>query len=459
MSVTDVGRPSTGPRPLARRVIRSSAPANSAAVRCGLIDISLANLPTSVVFFYPGELDYPVLADGLAIALATVPVFAGRLRTDADGLWLIPTDAGVPFVHAEADETLASALARMTLAESGFVDHVQANAARTAELPLFTARLSRLADGTSALGISWHHAVGDLQSALLLLQSWSAAVANLPLPQPILVADRDAELLPLLPERDSGRASFRLPDSAEDEALIARTIASAPLANRTVQLYFTDAELARMRTELATTAGRRLSINDAVCAHVTATLWDLAEDDQPRRLAVPVNVRRQLGLPAELIGNLLGEIFLTLPARSGAAEIAAAVRDGIDNFTRDHLSLRANHDYLERIGRSELDRCVPIGFDPARRTVTLSNWSRFGLYQVAFGGQFPVAFSPAATTQIAWVGWLVEGFGGTGLLFTLALPAKLAAQLRKPEAQSALHRYRDADEELPVLARLIRKLG
>ncbi len=448
----------TTPRLLTERVVRAES-SDQTVVRCGLIDISLADLPTSVVFFYARELDYDVLARGLSLALDVVPVFAGRLRTEADGLYLYCDGSGVPFVHVQMPETAVEAIARMTLSESGFVDHVRARDARTADLPLFTARLSWLADGGSALGISWHHAVGDLQSALVLMQAWSAACANLPLPQPILVRDRDAELLPMLPDTDSGRASFRLPDSAEEEALLEQSIRSAPRANRSVQIYFTEAELRRMHAGLSEQAGRRLSVNDAICGHLTAALWELAEDNQPRRLVVPVNVRRQLGLPGALIGNVLGEVVLATPPRSDPAAIAAALRDGIEHFTDRHLGLRANHDYLQKIGRSQLDRCVPIGFDPGRRTVVLSNWSRFGLYQISFDNTEPIAFIPAATAQIGWVGWLVEGFGGEGLLCTLALPAKLAVRLRSPELQAALHCYRDATEELPALARQLRKLA
>lgn len=456
MSVSEASRPTLGPTLLERRSVRAATELGR-PVRCGLIDISLADIPTSVVFFYPGELDFAVLAAGLSIALGRLPVFAGRLSTVEDELLITGTDAGVPFQHVQADETLASAVARTTRSESGLVEHVRAQAARTEELPLFTAQLSRLADGSSALGISWHHAVGDFQSVLLLMRAWSAAVAQLPLPQPVLVQDRDAELLPLLPATDSGRPSFRLPADPEEVELIRQTVANAPLANRSVQLYFSDDELIRMRTALSGTTP--LSINDVICGHLVATLWDLAENDQERRLAVPVNARRHLGLPAELVGNLLGEIVLTLPAYSTSAEIATAVRAGIDTFARNHFSGRANQEYLAQIGRSQIGRCIPIGFDPGRRTVVLSNWSRFGIYDVSFGGRTPIAFCPVATSQIAWAGSLVEGFGGEGLLGTIALPARLAGLLRKPEGQAALHRYRSAEEELPALASVIRKLA
>lgn len=455
---------SSGPRLREQRTVRPNPADDVCAdpagdVRCGLIDISLADVPTSIVFGYPVELDFTALATGLSIALNRIPVFSARLRTDGDELYLVNPAAGVPFAHAEADETLADALSRLTRTESGFVDHVRANAARTEDRPLFTARLTALADGASLLGLSWHHAVGDLQSVLLLLQTWSAAVADHPLPQPILVRDRDRELIDLLPETDCGRPSFRLPDSPDEAELIKQTVAAAPLANRTVQLYFGPDELQRMRTAVSEEAGRALSINDVVCGHLSATLWDLAEDDQPRRLAVPVNVRRYLGLPAELIGNVLGEIVLTRPAHSGAAELAGAVRDGVENFARDHFSGRANHEYLARIGRSELSRCIPIGFDPGRRMIVLSNWSKFGLYDLEFSGHRPIAFSPAAIGQIAWIGWLVEGFAGQGLLATLALPARLAAAVRKPEAQAELHRFRRPEDELPELVGQLRKLG
>jgi Transferase family len=457
-SMTGSGTPvSIGPRLTAARTVRAGRPSDL-VVECGLVDISLANLPTSVVFFYPHQLDVDRLADGLAVALGRLPVFGGRLRATGDSLQIVCDDSGVPLDAYRVDEDLPEAISRMTLPESGFVDHVQAARARLADLPLLTARVSELADGATAVGCSWHHAVGDMQSFLLFMHTWSAACRNLPLPEAVLVTDRDGQLLATLPERDSGRPSFRLPDAAESE-LLRQQVMQAALANRSVQIYFTDSEIDRLRADLSDRAGRRLSVNDALCAHLLSTIRLLDGSERAYRLLLPVNVRRHLELPAGLVGNLVSEIYLGFAADATAEQLAGAIRNGVDNFAQAHLSLRTNHDYLAGIGRSRLADCVPLGLDPAQATFTISNWSRFGVYDVVFGDGRPACFSPAANLQLAGVSWLVEGFDSAGMLCTIALPARLAARARGADGRAALHRYRRPDEQLPELATAIRKLA
>ena len=162
-------------------------------VRCSVGDLLLADLPVSVVFFHDRQLDADVLAAGLARALARLPEFAGRLRTTVGGdLYIDTDDSGVPFTVADSPYTLAEALDRLALPASGLVDHVRAGEARRERLPLLTVRLNRLADGTGALGVSWHHAVGDMQTFALLIRTWSACTEGTALPDPVSAPDRDA---------------------------------------------------------------------------------------------------------------------------------------------------------------------------------------------------------------------------------------------------------------------------
>lgn len=456
MEITEAVPARLGPDHHAGRRIRPAT--GGPEIRCGLVDLSLAAITTSVVFFYPSRLDYATLHAGLVQAIEAVPAFAGRLQDRDDSLWIMPGE-GLRFSHASSPETMSGAVARTTRTASGLVDHVDSLGARLQDLPLFTAQLTDLADGSSALGISWHHAVGDLYSVARLLQAWSAATEGRPLPGAVLLHDRDAELQPMLPATECRRPGFRLPAGPADQAAIESAIRRAPLVNRTVQLYFTESELATMRASLAERAERPLSGNDALCGHLIDAIWSAAEDDQPRRLVVPVNVRPRLDLPEGLIGNVLSEILLELPAHSSAATIGAALYEGRRNLIERHFSLPANQQYLARIGRAALERCVPIGFDPLHRTVALSNWSRFGLYELSLAGIAPAVFCPAATAQIAWAGWLVEGFGGRGRLCTIAVPARLASALRSGDGQDRLHRYRDGSEQLPELAGQLPKLA
>ncbi|MFB6888495.1 acyltransferase [Kitasatospora sp. NPDC056327] len=438
------------------RTVRSGN-ASGTVVRCGLSDTMYADLSVSVVLFFERMLDEDRLAAGLARALERVPVFGGRLRTVDGVLEAVCDDSGVPMVSYRIDGTLAASMGRVTAPGAQHVDPLDARAARTGGGPLLSVRVTRTGDGGTVIGCSWHHAIGDLHSFALLLRAWAAAVEGEELPDVELVEDQDALLDRVLPAEDCGRPGFRVP-GPDERALLDREVAAGPRANRTVQLYFGDAEIARMREEFAAGAGRWLSSGDAVCAHVVHSLRELDGDRETRWLTVPVNVRRPLGLPDTLIGNLLGDIHLPYDPADGPAVLAGALRTAVSEYAEGHLNLRANQLFLAELGRDRLASCVPLGFDPARRRFSFSNWSRFGLYDVRFQGERPVFFSPTANYPLPWVSWCVEGFGGTGLLVTAVLPARLAARLRGTEGRAVLHRHREPSDELPDLLAAVPKV-
>lgn len=440
------------------RTVRPVATAEPpVVVRCGLADTLLADLAVSVVHFFDAALDEERLAAGLAVALERVPVFAGRMRT-ADGVPEIVCDgSGVPLDVYDVHETLAEAMGRVTTPGTELVGPVEAAKARGGGLPLLTVRVGRTADGGTVLGVSWHHAIGDMHSFVLLMRAWSAAVEGREPPEVEIVADRDAYLDRVLPARDCGRPGFRVP-GPEEAALLAHEVAVCVLANRTVQIYFGDAETERMRAAYSAEAGRRLSASDVLCAHVLGALRELDGDAEARGLTVPVNLRRALGLPTSVLGNLLGEIHLDTPADCRPEQVAAQLRQAVTDFIDVHLNLRANQAFLERLGRSRLNECVPLGFDPGRRRFTFSNWSRFGLYELTFGAGPAVFFSPAANLPLPWVSWMVEGFANTGSLFTVVLPARLAGRLRRPEGRALLHRFLAEEDDRPPAAAAVRRL-
>jgi transferase family protein len=432
--------------------VRPARPAGL-LVRCGLTDTMLAGVPVSIALCYRGPLDAGRLADGLAAALANVPVFAGRTRRGAGGLLEIECGSGaVPLSVGDAAEPLGDAIGRLAMARSGYVDHVSG-----AE-PLLRVRLTRLADGGTVLGLSWHHAVGDLHSLALLLRSWSAAVDGRPLPAATIVLDRDAYLDAVLPERDSGRPGFWLPDTAEAQRL-AGEVGNALAANRTTHVYFGPAEVTRMRQKFTAEAGRPLSANDVLCAHLSSTIRGLDGDAEDRVLTVPVNLRRPLGLADAAVGNLLGDVRVRCPAGGDPAALAAAIRAGVAGFAQRHLNVRANRAFLASIGADRLPECVPAAFDPARRAMTITDWTRSGAYDITFHGQRPALVTSVANPPLPWLCWLVEGFGGEGVFATVVLPARLAARLRGAAGRAAVHRHAEPGDPRPALAESVRKLA
>lgn len=438
------------------RTIRAKS-ATGAVIRCSLTDMMLSDLSVSVVFFYDQTPDIDRLADGLARAFEQVPLFAGRLRTAGDRLELVCDGSGISMPVYDVDESLDEAIARATLPGSGYVDHVDAPKVVTDGLPLLSIRVNRLNDGGMVLGCSWQHSAGDMQSFMLLMHSWSAVVEGRQLPETVLLDDPDSHFDSVLPAGDSGRPGFRLLDEAET-ALVQAEFGRAMRTNRTLQIYFSDAELARMKEQLSAAAGRWLSTNDALCGLVLSTVRTLDEDPEAREMAMPVNIRTLLELPPDAVGNLVNEVFIKIRGASSPESTAVQIRQALENFAGDHLNLRANAVYLDDVEPSQVSNYIPIGFDPSRKTFTVTNWSRFGIYDVAFDGHPPVFFCPAANLQLPWIGWLAEGFDGTGTVLTITVPGGLVAKLRSAEGRAALHRYRDQDEQLPARVAAARKV-
>jgi Transferase family len=426
-------------------------------VRCAWPDLLLADLSVSVVFCYDRPLDTRTLRSGFDEALVRVPVFAGRLRPAAGaGLEIVCDGGGAQLREFDSPLTLAEAIGRLGLPDSGLVDHVDGPAARAGRGPVTRVRINRLADGTTILGCSWHHAIGDMSSFTAFMRQWSASSAGAELEAPLLVEDRAAYLDALLPEKDGGRTGFRVVDE-EESAALRRVAESSGLANRIVQVYFGEAELARMRTAFEREAGRRLSTNDVATAHVVRTVRRVDGDTEERDLVVPVDLRRPLGVPESVIGNLLGEITL----RAGdthAAHLAADLRAAVEEFADAHLKLRTSQTVLEELGPDGLSRCVPLGFNPAERTFTVSSWRGFGAYTACFDGASPVLMAPAISLPLPWVCWSVEGFDGSGILCTLAVPAAVATRLRSADGRALLHPARDPHDPLPALAAAVRRL-
>jgi hypothetical protein len=230
------------------RTIRSGH-ASGTVVRCGLDDTLLSVLPVNVVFFFERTLDPDRLTDGLARALKRAPVFGGSLRTSDGALEIVCDDSGVPVKTVDSDAGLVEAIGRAPLPSAGFVDQVDVWNAREGGVPMMSVRINQLAGGGTALGCSYNHAVGDMASFMTFMRVWSAAVEGAALPDVRIVADRDAFLDEVLPREDSGRPSIWLPNAEETEERNQEfAVAFAPDANRTVHVYFTAAEVTRMRT-------------------------------------------------------------------------------------------------------------------------------------------------------------------------------------------------------------------
>lgn len=418
-------------------------------VRCCLTDTGATRGVFSLVMFFEQALDETRLREGLARALGHVPAFGGRLRLRDDILEIVCDDSGVPLTTAEFGHNLPQTITELTKPGTDLVQPIDGKAAWSGELPLLAVRMNRLTDGGMALGCTWHHAIGDLRSFVLLMQAWSAFVEGTAPPAVILAENREEYLDTILPVTDCGRPGYRLMDPTEAQAQ--RSAAGrAVRETRNLEIYFTDVEVSRLRQRFSDAAGRKLSANDVLCAHIVTTISRFQDEPRTAHLSMPVDIRNRLGLPNGVIGNLTSDMRVPCRPEMGPEAVAADIRTGLDDFVRSHLNLRSTRDFLAG-HRGSLRDCFPLGFNLARREFTISNLSGSGLYDITFEGQHPTYVCPTPS-PFPWLGLLIEGFGKAGFLCAIGVPEGLGELLAGRSGRAALHPTREPGDTLPDLA-------
>ena len=257
--------------------------------------------------------------------------------------------------------------------------------------PLCKVRVTHLADDATAIGFSWHHAIGDMQTSMHFMNAWAAAAADKPLAEPLIVEDRAAYLDEHLPADGAREPGVRCLGLAE----IARSVlylAKDARKQRTLSLYFGEDEIARMRDAYGPSypdaAPALLSANDVVCAHVSEALMKADPAVDRRTLAIAVNARNRCGLDPMLVGNIITTLNLDLRRGETAGSIAERIRHNVDHFADEHCDMRINQQFLDAAGAWRAARCVSTAFNPARWNPLVSNQSGFGVYRIQFEDTF-----------------------------------------------------------------------
>jgi Transferase family len=428
-------------------------PAQRLDIRCNVGDAIVANLAVHIVFFFERHLDTRALTRAFAHALTNLPIFSGRMAM-VDGTMRIRCDGqGVPFTSVSSGHTLREAI-RSASADNGLwlVDPVNGATARWGRGPVCKVRVTQLADDATAIGLSWHHAIGDMQTAMHFMNAWAAAAADKPLAEPLVVEDRVAYLdehLPADGAREPGVRCLGLTEIARSALYLAKDARK----QRTLSFYFGEDEIARMRDAYG--IRMRLSANDAVCAHVSEVLMEADPAVDRRTLAIAVNARKRCGLDPMLIGNILTTLSLDLRRGATASSIAERIRHDVDHFADEHCDMRINQKFLDAAGAWRAARCVSTAFNPARWNPIVTNWSGFGVYRIHFEDTFTSYCTPLLKLPLAGLGALVEGADGRGLVFQMSLPPKEFAATSSPAIREHMHRFRCAGDDIPPLHREI----
>lgn len=420
-------------------------------IRCNVGDAVVANLAIHFIFFFERHLDIGALTNAFARALTVLPLFAGRMGVVEGRMRIRCMGQGVPFTAVQSQATLSEAIVSVAQDSGGWlVDQVNGATARWGLGPLCKVRITHLSDGATAIGLSWHHVLGDMHTLMMFMNAWAAAAADKPAAQPLIVEDRAAYLDEHLPADGARTPGVRCLGIAE---LIRSGLYLAKDARRqrTLSIYFAEDEIVRMREAYGTRM--RLSANDVVCAHVCEALMRVDPAVDRRTLAIPVNVRKRCGLDPMLAGNIITTLNLDVRRAEAAGSIAARIRHAVDHFADQHCDMRTNQQLLDAAGRWQAARCVSTAFNPARWNPLITNLTGFGLYRIQFDGSFVSYCTMLMKLPVAGLGALMEGAGGRGLSFQMALPPREYLALSRAETLAHIHRFRCADDDVPRLQR------
>jgi Transferase family len=422
-------------------------------IRCNVGDVIVANLAVHIVFFFGRRLDTRALTHTFAQALTNLPIFAGRMAMVNGTMRIRCEGSGVPFTTVSSGRTLREAI-RSTSQDNGLwlIDPVNGATARWGWGPLCKVRVTQLADDATAIGFSWHHSIGDTQTAMHFIKAWAAAAAGKLLPFPLIVEDRAAYLdehLGADGAREPGVRCLGLAETARSALYLAKDARK----QRTLSLYFGEDEITRMRDAYGNRM--RLSANDVVCAHVSEALMTANPAVNRRTLAIAVNARSRCGLDPMLIGNLITTLNLDLRRGEAAGSIAERIRHNVDHFADERCDMRTNQQFLDDAGAWRAARCVSSAFNPVQWNPIVSNWSGFGMYRIQFEDTSASYCTPLMKLPVAGLGALVDGADGRGLVFQMALPPREFEAMSSPATREHMRRFRHTDDDIPQLHREI----
>ena len=419
-------------------------------VSCSIMDILLKNLPVPVVLFYRQAVARDILIDALKQVLNDFPIFAGRLTNNNNNLSIDCNNQGVEVYVTQEDLPLEQLLQELpTIERSRLVNTINPKKIITDGSPITTIKIAYFSDGGMTIGVCWHHSIGDMQTFICMMQAWSKMVSDREYDLPLIVPERDEYLESHLKENQNSHPNIRYLKTKELLSLLFyKSFGAKNKVN--LKIYFSESELARMKEQISTQADRKLSKNSALCSHVSHLISNLDTYDQKRNLAIAVNYRTRVKLPSNILGNFVSSINVPIDRELKPSAIAKNIKESIDNFAEQHLDYFSTKEYIKQNGgMTKSDRFISTTIDPLKRTLLITNWSNFGVYDIVFGDAKPFFFSYFGNSPFPWLSSITEGFNNRGLIYSVWLPEELAEKAVQEDNLNKMHHYRDREEVIP----------
>jgi hypothetical protein len=390
-----------------------------------------------MIYFYPEKLNVHRLQVALASVLGDFPQYAGTFVKRGIKLELRHGKGAVTFEVGRSRESVRMWANDPRSRESRQLQPSTtiAKIATTREASLLV-RLTEARDGC-ALAVGWNHAVGDMHSTMLLMRAWAEAYRGRPHERPIIVADRDAYLRAMMPNPSTARSSFHCASWIQ---AITYRLGFLRRATR-VSVDYSWSQLEALRR--ASSADGYVSVNDALCAHITLVLRRMHGTSGSTNLCMVVNFRNRVGLPENIVGNMLSLLVQPVDEDATPLRLARRVRVGLDDFADKHADYQATMRVLDAHAKvSDRRRMISRHFRPGRGDLFVTNWGKFGAYDLEFGTSKPIQFHPlllGVNSLPPWIMVIYERPHSRGLTVTVGLPSAVAAHWSSPEGQAMLY--------------------
>ena len=295
---------------------------NPQVITCSFVDQILKNGSVPVVFFYRKSFHYDELINALKDVLYDFPIFSGRLTNTNNNLCINCNNKGVVFSVIKDDCTLDQILNELpTINQKRLVDRINTKKVISNQSALLTIKLTYFSCGGMALGVCWHHSIGDMYTFMCFMKAWSNAVNKKEYVLPLIVRERDKYLQTNLEKNGNKIPGIRYLGTKN---LLTLWFYMQFFAQDKVRLkfYFSENELKNMKQQFSVATNWNLSKNDVLCAHIFRIISDLDTFKKERYLSIAVNYRSRTNLPHNILGNLFSGINILTSYRVDPFQLA-----------------------------------------------------------------------------------------------------------------------------------------
>jgi len=421
---------------MSRELIRPMNAPSGAVTKCAPFELGVRMLYTGIVVFFRDPLDASRLAHSLARVLQDFSIYAGKVVSHGAELEIQHGTGTVPFECVDSVLGIED-LERAAREGRGQMLDVRVSGLRRAlgTEALLSLKLTRARDG-NVLSIGINHVVGDLHSLMLLIHAWSHAYVDEPWSKPTLPPDRDAYLRAHMPNPPEAQALVEIGSWRN----LAGLVYAVNKPSKQVTLEFHTDELVALQSALS--GDRYITVNDALCAHIHCALRRIAGKTQTTNLCLNVNYRRRVGIPDDVVGNLIGLVAQPVTADDTPKTVAAGLRTKIEQYASKYADYQASMRVFDAHPRlSQRMRILSSVFDPLRGDMMVSSVDRSGTRGISFGTARASMFCPitAVTAKLPPNFMLAYDLGQRpGVAVSFTVEKKLGQHLQSREGMELL---------------------